>query len=64
MYAGYLDRIVPAERLAEEAMADAARLAEFPRRAFSETKERVRGASAERIRRSIADEMASLGGIV
>ena len=38
--------------------------AELLRRAFSETKERVRGASAERIRRSIADEMASLGGIV
>ena len=60
--AGYLDRIVPAERLAEEAMADAARLAELPRRAFSETKERVRSASAERIRRSLAEEMGSGGG--
>jgi enoyl-CoA hydratase len=62
--AGYLDRIVPAEQLAEEAMGDAARLAELPRRAFSETKERVRSASAERIRRAIADELASLGRIV
>jgi hypothetical protein len=47
-----------------EQEADAARLAELPRRAFSETKERIRGTSAERIRRSVADEMASLGGIV
>jgi len=60
--AGYLDRIVPAERLAEEAMAEAERLAGLPRRAFSETKRRVRGASVERIRRSLAEDMASLGG--
>ena len=60
--AGYLDRIVPAERLAEEAMAEAKRLAALPRRAFSETKQRARGASAERIRRSLAEEMGTRGG--
>jgi enoyl-CoA hydratase len=59
--AGYLDRIVPAERLAEEAMAEAERLAGLPRRAFSETKQRVRGASAERIRRSLVEELGSWG---
>ncbi len=51
--AGYLDRVVPAERLAEDAMAEAERLAALPRRAFSETKLRVRGASIERIRDAI-----------
>jgi enoyl-CoA hydratase len=60
--AGYLDRIVPPERLAEEAMAEAERLAALPRRAFSETKQRVRGASVERIRRSLAEEMRSWDG--
>jgi enoyl-CoA hydratase len=54
--AGYLDRIVPAQRLAEEAMAEAERLSALPRRAFSETKRRVRGASIDRIRRSLAEE--------
>ena len=60
--AGYLDRVVPAERLEEEAMAKAVRLAALPRRAFSETKLRVRGASIERIRRSLTDEMKTRGG--
>lgn len=60
--AGYLDRIVPAEHLAAEAMAEAERFAALPRRAFSETKERVRSASAERIRRSLAEEMGGGGG--
>ena len=57
--AGYLDRIVPAQRLAEEAMAEAERLSALPRRAFSETKRRVRGASIDRIRRSLAEETGS-----
>jgi enoyl-CoA hydratase len=60
--AGYLDRVVPGERLAEEARAEAERLAALPRGAFSETKQRVRGASVERIRRSLAEDMKSWGG--
>jgi len=60
--AGYLDRVVPVERLDEEAMAEAERLAGLPRRAFSETKLRVRGATIERIRRGLAEDMASWGG--
>jgi enoyl-CoA hydratase/carnithine racemase len=59
--AGYLDRIVPPESLVEEAIAEAERLAALPRRAFSETKQRVRGASVERIRQSLADEMGTWG---
>jgi enoyl-CoA hydratase len=57
--AGYLDRVVPAERLAEEAMAEAERLAALPRGAFSETKRRVRAPGIERIRSSLAEEMAT-----
>jgi enoyl-CoA hydratase len=60
--AGYLDRIVPVERISEEALAEATRLAALPRRAFSETKHRDRSASAERIRRSLAEEMGTPGG--
>jgi len=60
--AGYLDRVVPVERLDQEAMTEAARLAGLPRRAFSETKLRVRGATIERIRRGLAEDMASWGG--
>jgi enoyl-CoA hydratase len=59
--AGYLDRIVPVERISEEALAEATRLAGLPRRAFSETKHRGRSASAERIRRSLAEEMGIPG---
>jgi enoyl-CoA hydratase len=60
--AGYLDRVVPGERLAEEARTEAERLAGLPRRAFSETKQRVRSASVERIRRSLAEDMENWGG--
>jgi enoyl-CoA hydratase len=60
--AGYLDRVVPAPRLAEKAMVEAERLAALPRRAFGETKRRVRGATVEQIRRGLAEDMASWGG--
>jgi enoyl-CoA hydratase len=60
--AGYLDRVVSAERLADEALAEAERLAGLPRRAFSETKHRVRSPGAERIRRSMAEDTRSRGG--
>ena len=51
--AGYLDRVVPAERLEAEATAEATRLAELPRRAFAETKRALRGPMVERIRSSL-----------
>jgi enoyl-CoA hydratase len=56
--AGYLDRVVPAEQLEAEAMAEAARLAELPRRAFSETKRALRGAMVERIRAGLDKDLA------
>jgi enoyl-CoA hydratase len=57
--AGYLDRIVPADRLEAEAMAEAARLAELPRRAFAETKRGLRGALVERIRAGLDEDLAT-----
>ena len=47
--AGYLDRVVPAAELEAATLAEAARLAELPRRAFAETKRTLRGAMVERI---------------
>jgi enoyl-CoA hydratase/carnithine racemase len=55
--AGYLDRVVPAERLEAEALAEAARLAELPRRAFAETKRGMRGALALRIRADLDENL-------
>jgi enoyl-CoA hydratase len=55
--AGYLDRVVPAERLEAEALAEAARLAELPRRAFAETKRGMRGALALRIRAGLDENL-------
>ena len=56
--AGYLDRVVPAERLEAEALAEAGRLAELPRRAFAETKRALRGAMVERIRAGLEQDLA------
>ena len=56
--AGYLDRVVPADQLETEAMADATRLAELPRRAFADTKRALRGAMVERIRAGLEEDLA------
>jgi len=56
--AGYLDRVVPAEKLEAEAMAEAARLAELSRQAFAETKRALRGAMVERIRAGLERNLA------
>jgi enoyl-CoA hydratase len=48
--AGYLDRVVAADRVETEALAEAKRLAELPRRAFAETKKRARADALVRIR--------------
>jgi enoyl-CoA hydratase len=57
--AGYLDRVVPPEKLEAEALAEAARLAELPRRAFAETKRALRGAMVERIRAGLERDLAN-----
>ena len=56
--AGFLDRVVPPERLEAEALAEAARLAELPRRAFADTKHALRGDMVERIRSGLEEDLA------
>ena len=56
--AGYLDRVVPAEKLEAEALAEGARLADLPRRAFAETKRALRGAMVERIQAGLDEDLA------
>jgi enoyl-CoA hydratase len=56
--AGFLDRVVAPERLQGETLAEAARLAELPRRAFAETKRALRGALVERIRNGLEQDLA------
>jgi enoyl-CoA hydratase len=56
--AGFLDRVVPAERLEAETMAEATRLAELPRPAFAGTKLALRGAMVERIRAGLDENLA------
>jgi enoyl-CoA hydratase len=60
--AGYLDRVVAPAALEGEALAEATRLAELPRRAFAETKRRLREPLVERVRASLRDDMATWGG--
>lgn len=57
--AGYLDRVVPAAELEAETLAEAARLAELHPRAFAGTKAKLRGPVAERIRASLAADLAT-----
>lgn len=59
--AGFLDRAVAPEALQEEALAEATRLAQLPRRAFAETKLRVRRPTLETIRATLEDDLASFG---
>jgi enoyl-CoA hydratase len=57
--AGYVDRVVPAAELEAATLAEAARLAELPRRAFAGTKRALRGAMVERIRSGIEQDLAN-----
>lgn len=59
--AGYLDRSVAPEQLESEALAAAARLAKLPRGAYRATKRKLRGALLERMRGSLAQDMATWG---
>jgi len=60
--AGYLDRTVAAEQLAEEALREAALLGELPRGAFATTRRLLRGPLVDRIRATLAEDMAGWGG--
>ncbi len=58
--AGYLDRVVPADELLDEAVAEARRLAELRTGAYAQTKRNVRGAMVERV---LAELEGDVGGI-
>jgi enoyl-CoA hydratase len=58
--AGYLDEVVPPEEVMGRARAEAARLAGLSRRAFHATKQRLRGATIERIVSSLDTDLAAL----
>ncbi len=56
--AGYLDRVVAADALAAEALAEANRLGALPRTAYAPTKQRLRGATIELIRSGFENDVA------
>lgn len=58
--AGYLDRVVAREELLTHATKEAARLGALPRSAYGATKERLRGATIEKIRSTLEADMARL----
>ena len=57
--AGFLDHVVDPQALEATAREHASRLAALPRKAFSETKRRLRGEAAQRIRANLEGDMAS-----
>lgn len=60
---GYLDRLVPAEKLLEEALAHAQKLAALPKEPYADTKLMLRGKKAAMARKILAEEMLTLKGI-
>jgi enoyl-CoA hydratase len=59
--AGYLDRLVPAESVVDEAVADARRLAELRTGAYVRTKRLVRQRTVDHILATLDADIASLG---
>jgi enoyl-CoA hydratase len=59
--AGYLDRLVSADTVVDEAVATAGQLARLRRGAFARTKELARGRVAGYVRDTLAADMAGLG---
>jgi enoyl-CoA hydratase len=60
--AGYLDRVVPADGVVDEAFASARRLAELRTGAVAHSKQHARGALAALILSTLEADMASLSG--
>ena len=58
--AGFLDRVVAPDRLFDEALAEAARLAKLPRAAYVQTRARARGAALDAIESGLEDDMAGM----
>lgn len=59
---GYLDRVVPAESLLHEAMAEARRLAELSTVAYARTKTNARGPMIQACLAGVEADMATMGG--
>ena len=62
--AGYLDRLATAETITDDVMAEAKRLAALGGFAFEQTREHLRGATAQHIRETLEEDIGglSLGG--
>ena len=60
--AGYVDRVVPADSVLDEALAEARTLATLSTGAYSRTKHTARQATVELVRATLADDMAKLTG--
>lgn len=58
--AGYLDRVVAAEEVADAAITEARRLGEMRRGAIGQTKKRLRSATLQRIRATLDEDVAGL----
>lgn len=58
--AGYLDRLVDADAVESTTLAEAARLAALPRRAFAGTKHHLRAKVADEMLLGLADDMVEL----
>ena len=54
---GYLDRVVPPEKVLEEAEAEARRLAALPGAAFASTKRSIRGPLVAEVRATVDDDL-------
>ncbi|PIE19980.1 MAG: enoyl-CoA hydratase [Proteobacteria bacterium] len=60
--AGWLDRVVAPEALAEAAMTEAKALAALPRRAYAATKLSLRSQAIAYMRQTMADNLAAIAG--
>ena len=58
--AGFLDRVVPADQVVPEAVAEASRLAELRTGAYAETKDRARTTTVDFIRATLAEDMRQI----
>ncbi|MFQ5417396.1 MAG: crotonase/enoyl-CoA hydratase family protein [Myxococcota bacterium] len=61
--AGYLDRVVPADQLEAEALAEASRMAAYPQPGFGATKQRLHAQLAETIRGTLDADLKQLLGV-
>lgn len=60
--AGYLDRVVPADQVLDQALAEARRLAELRTGAYAQTKRNLRGAMIERVLAELVEDVAGVEG--